>query len=257
MGAREREAVCGGPDPLSATPRPADGRRGQPAGNPASPTADALSHLSHTRVTHARTHTHAQPVTDLLAAMMEAAAPSDPKAAVDGLAATGEWAADLAKAVHLSVWTHNANRTVIPAPPGPGPALGDQVIGWGQVFGTPAATGPPIGTFYLSAVTTRVDAARTVEARQVLIEVSLDRTHTADKALQLRRAVAAKAGVAGGTDDLEIAGVDEYPAGGGVLVNPLLLAVTGGTGAFLGSRGQVRISRDPATGEFQYDFVLV
>lgn len=126
------------------------------------------------------------------------------------------------------------------------------------MYDNPGGNGPPAGSFYLSAVTVNTDPAGGTEMRNVWIEVAFAKNYTGNKHLNLRREAAMKAGLSAyDSDDLECAGAERYPIGGGILSQQLELAVTGGVGAYTGARGQVKINYDAGDGVFRYDFYLM
>ena len=58
-------------------------------------------------------------------------------------------------------------------------------------------------------------------------------------------------------DALELSGGETYPLAGGLPLAPVAFAVTGGTGALVGARGQVLIEFDAATAVFKYTIMLL
>ena len=59
-----------------------------------------------------------------------------------------------------------------------------------------------------------------------------------------------------GDDAILIEGVEDYPAGGGLPTDELVYAISGGTGAYAGVRGEARITYDAATQRFTYRLAL-
>ena len=135
---------------------------------------------------------------------------------------------------------------------------GDLVVATGNVFET--TNGPAIGVFDLVATTTTVASA--TERRYVNIELAFNPDTVPFKAPVIAQATANKtsnfANVAmAQTSDLNMLGSVTYPAGGGVVRDPIVLAVVGGTGAWMGARGQCVISYDAVTQVFTYTVTLV
>jgi hypothetical protein len=126
------------------------------------------------------------------------------------------------------------------------------------VYESPINGADPIGTFDLSAITTSVNGA--TERRQVFIETSFDQSFK-DKLNQTNRRCGTSKNRAdidvSPTNDINMSGVETYPTGGGILSEPIVLAVGSGTGIFVGARGQVKISHDPASQFFTYTFTLL
>jgi hypothetical protein len=144
-----------------------------------------------------------------------------------------------------------------------GPSSGDLVVVKGALLAAPDAKSAPIGTFDLSAIVVTVAPPR--ERRQVFIELSFSKG-AAERVLPGASKMAALAAAAspdfakisaGRNDDLALAGVETYPAGGGILDTPLVLSVVGGTGAFIGARGQAVINYAPASQTFSYAVTLL
>ena len=180
-------------------------------------------------------------------------------------------------------YTRNAQRVILDLNAA-GPSLGDQVIVNGAVFepsspsgGPPPATGgpPPVGRFDLSATTTAVLNA-TAERRQVFIEDAFNPGVMPDffaPAASLKTALgnnnnnnnnnndttaaAFSRALAASGDALEMSGVETYPPNGAILSTLITFAVTGGTGALIGARGQVLIEFDAASQSFKYTFTLL
>jgi hypothetical protein len=132
------------------------------------------------------------------------------------------------------------------------------VIANGIVYESPIDGTDPIGTFDLSAITTSVNGA--TERRQLFIETSFNQSFK-DKLNQTNRRCGTSKNRAdinvSPTSDLNISGVETYPRGGGILSEPLVLGIGSGTGIFVGSRGQVKISYDPVSQFFTYTFTLL
>ena len=159
----------------------------------------------------------------------------------------------------FTVYTRNLGRQWIDnAPAGASP--GDNVIAYGNVFDSLAPSAPVVGVFDLVATVTSVAAS--TERRFVNIEVSFYPGDIPFKAPTIAQATGNKtvnfANVANApSNDLNLSGVVQYPAGGGVVAEPIVLAVVGGTGAFIGAKGQCTIAFDAATSVFSYTFTLV
>ena len=148
-----------------------------------------------------------------------------------------------------TVYARNRQRMVVSAgPPGP---IGDQVFANGLLYANPNDS-TPIGVFDLVAFTTSVEGA--FERRQVFIELSIDRSF-------IRRAwyPALPEGAPGGEarSDLNLMGTETYPIGGGILVDPLQLGVSAGTGVFQDCRGMVTTTYDPSLQVFAYRLNVV
>lgn len=156
----------------------------------------------------------------------------------------------------FTVYTKNTQRAVIPN--GPDGPLGDMVVANGLVYKSPINGIPSIGTFDLSAVTTSVSGA--AERRQVFIETSFNQAFK-DELNQSNRRCGTSRNRAdievSPTNDLNLSGVETYPTGGGILSEPIVFSIDSGTGIFVGSRGQVKISFDPVTQFFTYTFTLL
>ena len=149
-----------------------------------------------------------------------------------------------------------ASQWIDNAPPGASP--GDVVVATGNVFET--QSGPAVGVFDLVATTTTVASA--TERRFVKIELAFNPDTVPFKAPIIAQATANKssnfANVAvAQTSDIELMGSVTYPAGGGVVKDPIVLAVVGGSGALVGARGQCVITYDPATQVFTYTVTLL
>ena len=150
------------------------------------------------------------------------------------------------------------------------------MIANGNVFLDPAATGAVVGRMDLTAITTAV--GNTTERRQLFIEIALDPGVAPDlyapfaslkasllpgggvNATDSTAATFVRALAAAG-DALELSGVETYPLGGSISPpsKPLVLAVTGGTGAFFGASGGVVIEtmRNGPPPVFRYTFMLL
>jgi hypothetical protein len=156
----------------------------------------------------------------------------------------------------FTVYTKNIQRAIVPN--GIDGPLEDTVIANGLVYESPINGADPIGTFDLSAITTSVNGA--TERRQVFIETSFDQSFK-DKLNQTNRRCGTSKNRAdidvSPTNDINMSGVETYPTGGGILSEPIVLAVGSGTGIFVGARGQVKISHDPASQFFTYTFTLL
>jgi hypothetical protein len=156
----------------------------------------------------------------------------------------------------ITVYTKSIQRAIVPN--GIDGPLGDTVIANGLVYESPINGADPIGTFDLSAITTSVNGA--TERRQVFIETSFDQSFK-DKLNQTNRRCGTSKNRAdidvSPTNDINMSGVETYPTGGGILSEPIVLAVGSGTGIFVGARGQVKISHDPASQFFTYTFTLL
>jgi hypothetical protein len=156
----------------------------------------------------------------------------------------------------FTVYTKNIHRTIVPN--GVDGPLGDMVIANGIVYASPIDGTDPIGTFDLSAITTSVNGA--TERRQLFIETSFNQSFK-DKLNQTNRRCGTSKSRAdinlSQTSDINISGVETYPRGGGILSEPLVLGIGSGTGIFVGSRGQVKISYDPVRQFFTYTFTLL
>ncbi len=156
----------------------------------------------------------------------------------------------------FTVYTKNIQRAIVPN--GTDGPLGDKVIANGLVYESPINGADPIGTFDLSAITTSVNGA--TERRQVFIETSFDQSFK-DKLSQTNRRCGTSKNRAdidvSPTNDINMSGVETYPTGGGILSESIVLAVDSGTGIFVGARGQVKISHDPASQFFTYTFTLL
>lgn len=146
------------------------------------------------------------------------------------------------------VYARNTQRVVIPT--GPNGPLGDQVIASGLLYRKPTDQ-TPIGTFDLSAITT--SAGDTTERRQVFIELALDNTYLRRSPFgDLRRSSSRRFS----RSDINLAGVETYPIGGGILQTPLRLGVSTGTGTFLRADGLATITYDDSSQIFTYDLNL-
>ena len=156
----------------------------------------------------------------------------------------------------FTVYTKNIQRAI--APNGADGPLGDMVVANGLVYESPIDATDPIGTFDLSAITTSVKGA--TERRQVFIEASFNQSFK-DKLDQANRRCGTSKNRAdisvSPTNDLSMSGVETYPTGGGILSEPIVLSIGSGTGIFVGARGQVKISYDPASQFFTYTFTLL
>jgi len=128
----------------------------------------------------------------------------------------------------LTVTTRNTSRAVHDLPTA-GPSTGDIVTVAGEVFG---AEGTRIGRFDLLAIVTDLPGDR--EIRMTKIELDWDDSD----------------------DAILIEGAEGYPAGGGLPTDELVYAVTGGTGAYAGVRGEARITYDTVTERFTYRLTL-
>lgn len=166
---------------------------------------------------------------------------------------------DVATGHTFTVYTRNTGRQWIDNGPA-GASPGDVVIASGNVFDSLAPSAPQVGIFDLAATVTSI--AGSTERRHVNIEVSFFPGDVPFKAPVIAQATGNKtvnfANVAqASTSDLNLAGVVAYPAGGGVVVEPIVLAVIGGSGAFIGAKGQCTITFDAATSVFSYTFTLL
>ena len=147
------------------------------------------------------------------------------------------------------VYTKNVQRSVISD--GPDGPLGDQVIASGLVFASPKDS-RPVGVFDLTAFTTSVEGDQ--ERRQVFIELSLNNSY-------IRRSWLA-AGIRGSSlkkhsrSDINLMGVEAYPAGGGIPSHPIRLGLAAGTGVFIRTDGVADISYNQVTQVFTYDLSL-
>lgn len=156
----------------------------------------------------------------------------------------------------FTVYTKNTQRAVVPN--GPDGPLGDMVVVSGLVYDSPINGIPAIGTFDLSATTTSVTGA--TERRQVFIETSFNQAFKDELNQSNRRCGTSKNRAdieISPTNDISISGVETYPTGGGILSDPIVFSIGSGTGIFVGSRGQVKISYDPVSQFFTYTFTLL
>ena len=144
-----------------------------------------------------------------------------------------------------TVYARNTQRAVTPA--GPSGPLGDQVVASGVLYASPDDS-RPIGIFDLVAFTTSVQGQ--YERRQVFIELSIDNEYIQGSWLS---GLSLDASQNTGRSDLNLMGVETYPTGGGILVQPLQLGLSAGTGAFLHADGFARITYDPAGKLFSYN----
>jgi hypothetical protein len=193
-------------------------------------------------------------------------------------------AARLAKANTFTVYVRNSQRVVLDLGGTVADnSLGDEVVANGQVFLDAACAGPAVGTMDLTAITTAIlPPANTTERRQMFIEIALEpgvapnlyapyaalkaqllsllpaNNNDATKNTTSTAATFVKALETSG-DALVLAGVETYPIGGVISeARPLVLAVTGGTGAFIGASGGVVIEViRGAVPVFKYTFILL
>lgn len=186
--------------------------------------------------------------------------------------AKAETAVDVAKAHTFVVYTRNTQRATIDTG-GAGPSLGDQVIASGDAFATAAASGAPLGRFDVTSVTTAVLSGGALERRQVNVELAFNAGVVPDfyapvaalkSSLLLpggggssSTAAAFSRAPAASGDALELSGGETCPLAGGLPLAPVAFAVTGGTGALVGARGQVLIEFDAATAVFKYTIMLL
>lgn len=212
--------------------------------------------------------------------------PPKPKQRIAGLNANVKaagTAARLAKANTFTVFVRNSQRAVLDlGGTPPGNSLGDEVVANGLAYLDAACTGPAVGTMDLTAIITALEPANATERRQMFIEIALKpgvapdlyapyaalkaqvlsllspASTNATAATTSTAATFVKALQASG-DALEMTGVETYPAGGGISeARPLVLAVTGGTGAFFGASGGVVIEViKGAVPTFKYTFILL
>ena len=156
----------------------------------------------------------------------------------------------------FTVYTKNTQRAIVPN--GTDGPLGDMVVANGLIYERPVNGIPSIGTFDLSAIITSVNGAS--ERRQVFIETSFNQSFKDELNQTNRRCGTSKnrADVEiSPTNDINLSGVETYPTGGGILSDPIVFSIDSGTGIFVGSRGQVKISFDPANQFFTYTFTLL
>ena len=59
------------------------------------------------------------------------------------------------------------------------------------------------------------------------------------------------------SSDINVSGVVAYPSGSGTVTEPIVLAVVGGTGAFIGAKGECTITYNPANLIFTYTITLL
>jgi hypothetical protein len=132
------------------------------------------------------------------------------------------------------------------------------VIVNGLIYESPINGADPIGTFDLSSITTSVNGA--TERRQVFVETSFNQAFKEWLSQSNRRCGTSKNRAdieISSTNDINMSGVEKYPRGGGVFIDPVVLSIGSGTGIFVGSRGQVKISYDPVSQFFTYTFTLL
>jgi hypothetical protein len=156
----------------------------------------------------------------------------------------------------FTVFTKNAQRAIVPN--GTDGPLGDMVIVNGLIYESPINGADPIGTFDLSSITTSVNGA--TERRQVFVETSFNQAFKEWLSQSNRRCGTSKNRAdieISSTNDINMSGVEKYPRGGGVFIDPVVLSIGSGTGIFVGSRGQVKISYDPVSQFFTYTFTLL
>jgi len=156
----------------------------------------------------------------------------------------------------FTVYTKNAQRAIVPN--GTDGPLGDMVIVNGLIYESPINGADPIGTFDLSSITTSVNGA--TERRQVFVETSFNQAFKEWLSQSNRRCGTSKNRAdieISSTNDINMSGVEKYPRGGGVFIDPVVLSIGSGTGIFVGSRGQVKISYDPVSQFFTYTFTLL
>jgi hypothetical protein len=156
----------------------------------------------------------------------------------------------------FTVYTKNAQRAIVPN--GTDGPLGDMVIVNGLIYESPINGADPIGTFDLSSITTSVNGA--TERRQVFVETSFNQAFKERLSQSNRRCGTSKNRAdieISSTNDINMSGVEKYPRGGGVFIDPVVLSIGSGTGIFVGSRGQVKISYDPVSQFFTYTFTLL
>lgn len=148
------------------------------------------------------------------------------------------------------VYTRNLERSLIPA--GVDGPLGDSLIVSGLIYRKPDQASAPVGTFDLTAVTTSVTSDR--ERRQVSIELSFDRRFARRSWISNLKAAFKQPKQAA---EVSLAGVEDFPLGGGIPDRLTTFGVATGTGAFIGAEGTVSISYEPSTEFFIYGFKLV
>lgn len=158
----------------------------------------------------------------------------------------------------LVVYTKNLQRSITPIPP-EGP-LANQVVVNGLIYETPTEAAPSIGTFDLSAIVTSVNNEN--ERRQVFIETAFDPAYVNKliKEKKFCQRLIMKKPVdpdRSHPDDIDMTGVETYPLGGGILTTPVVFGISAGDGRFIGVKGSVRITFDPATQFFTYTFTFV
>ena len=137
---------------------------------------------------------------------------------------------------------------------------GRRVIASGNIFDSPSPSAPPVGVFDLAASVTSVAGA--TERRFMFIDLAFSQAAVPLKAPAIAQATMNKtanfANVATApTNDINLSGVVTFPSGGPTVADPITLAVVGGTGAFIGARGQCTIYFDPATAVYKYVITLL
>lgn len=113
-----------------------------------------------------------------------------------------------------------------------------------MVYESDSPSAPAVGVFDLDAIVTSIAGDR--ERRTVTIEIALNRGDN-----EFDRVIRAPADGEKGknfanvarseTNDINLAGTYETPAGGKVPDAPFTLTVVGGSGAFVGARGQCTV----------------
>ena len=148
------------------------------------------------------------------------------------------------------VYTERTQRNVIPA--GIDGPLGDVIITSGLIYASSRISGKPIGRYDISQLITSVGEES--ERRQFSVELSFKRKYArkswiADLTPSIKNADQAS--------EISLTGVESFPLGTGVALQPITLGVTTGTGSFIGAEGTVTISPVPDTDNFAYTFTLV
>jgi hypothetical protein len=182
-----------------------------------------------------------------------------PRSLYDALKPFHRHTADaVAQGTSFSLYTRNIDRRWIDNSP-PGPSSGDVVIAHGYVYESASPTAPAVGVFDLGAMVTSVAGDR--ERRTMSIEITLNRGDTefdkavhapadGDKAKNYANVTRAE------TNDINLSGIVEYPAGGKLADAPLSLTVVGGTGAFAGARGECTVYTRAKDGVFEFVLTL-
>ena len=183
-------------------------------------------------------------------------------------------AVEVSKAHTFVVYTRNTQRANVDVGAA-GPSLGDETIASGDLFENANATGAPAGRFDLTSITTALLPGTTPpqERRKVLIELAFNPGAVPNFYSPIATFKSSLPGFGGGNNDttaaaysralassgdsLQLVGVETYPLGGGLPTAPVVYAVTGGTGALVGARGQALIDFDSAAGVFRYTLMLL